>query len=364
MLDRYKEILRKTATAPLETLTAWYSLYRMKEDPFLSPVPLEDIDYFVDRQNLVEALIRDVGVAARNIPAIVLLVGPHGFGRTTLLHHVKAILDNLGDEDEQFSFKGEVVSSKSLFELPEEGEGVQRYIQMAGKPADFLFVDDARPEHVTALCRHLTKTRLKVFAISPLHLEETLSPLLMSPTIRLIKEFDLNTTVAMLDKRIRFALIDKDISVSSSDLFEEEALKLIHDCSMGVPLLILKSASASLKLTRDMIVHASSPTWSKVDVDTAMRACRITKCYQARTEFPNLSTAKMHVLQLVFEMARSPTEIGSMTRRDRTTVSRHLNDLRELGLVEMSTHGRESMYTATEPTRIRFEIERMPKGGG
>jgi len=362
MLDRYKEIIDKAKSAKLETLTAWYSL-RMKEDPFTSLIPDEEIDFFVNREEVVESILYDIAVASRGIPIMILLVGCSGSGKSTTLKYIQNIFEKLGKESDEYYFEGLLVTADSLFETSEEVESLERlqpWLELSRKKLDYLLVDDAKIKHVGLIMREFVKTRLKLFALSPLEYEEVLSVLPVPPRINCLYPFSFGDTVSMLDKRIKRVLVDKNRKMSISTLFREDALRFIHECCMGVPGLILKCASMSLQILTNTNYGVPS---GRVTLDVAKRACRITRCLQAYENFEKISSIKRELLQTILNTERSPTEISSLLEKDRSTISRHLSDLRELGLVEFRTRGRESVYKVTLPLKIRFELENMPSGG-
>ena len=99
MLEKYAKLLRRARSAKLEALTAWYSFFGLKEDPFLSPIPKDEINYFVNREDVVDTIVYDVGVASRGIPIILFLVGPQGSGRTSILWYVKNVLERLREQN-------------------------------------------------------------------------------------------------------------------------------------------------------------------------------------------------------------------------------------------------------------------------
>jgi len=372
-LETYKEILKKAKTAKLETLTAWYSFFRMKEDPFLSQIPEEELDYFVDREDIVNSVIYDVGVASRGIPVTVLIVGPHGSGKTAILHYIANILKRLKQEyPNEYAFNGEFLSTDELFKEPvswdEEKESVgevQLWVKKSKEKKDFLFVDDVGLEHAKTITREFVNVKLKVFAIFPFDYEQIYSSLTVAPKSYFLQPMDFENSVQVLDKRVKRGITDKNHEISINDLFEEDALKAIYQYSLGVSGLTLKCASKSLNILLDKYYHNMTLVATgkqKVTYEIAIKACKITKCFQAYTEFENLSRFKKEVLQQVLKKPRTPTEISSILKKDRTTISRHLGDLRDIGLVNFEPKGRESMYVATEAVKIRFEMELMPKG--
>lgn len=363
MLEKYAKLLRRARSAKLEALTAWYSFFGLKEDPFLSPIPKDEINYFVNREDVVDTIVYDVGVASRGIPIILFLVGPQGSGRTSILWYVKNVLERLREQNpKEFSFKGELYSSISLFEKPESDESVQLWVKVCKKRRDYLFIDDAKPKQISMITREFTRTTFKVFVISPLDLKDVYSMVSVEPETLFLQPLSFEATTEMLEKRVNRVLLDKGKRTSIFDIFEEEALRVIHKYGMGVPDLILRCASWSLKLLRDKYVHEGVLKTGRriVSGDLATKACKITGCLQAVCEFERMSHAKMNVLERVLDSGKTPTEISAELGRDRTTISRHLNDLRKLGLVEFVAKGRESVYKATRPAKVRFEIERMP----
>lgn len=370
MLEKYKELLNKAKSARLETLTAWYSVFRMREDPFLSQISPDEIEYFVNREKIVDSIIYDIGVASRGIPITTLIVGPFGSGKTSTLRYISSILNTLKDQNpDEYSFNGELFASNTLFEKPDESEEdpeeVQIWVKIGKIAREYLLIDDAKPAQVKTIMREFTRTRLKVFTISPLDFNEIYSNFQITPKTLLLHPFDVNLTGEMLNRRIKRVLTEEDSDVSISYLFDQEALEIIHNYSMQVPYLILKCASNSLKLFRDIYNH--EPTYKdvkrqNVTSDIAIRACKITKCFYTIKEFENLSRTKLEVLRQTFPNGKTPTELSVILRKDRTTISRHLSDLRKKGLVEFTSRGREAVYKATESVKVRFEIENMPNG--
>jgi len=368
MLKKYESILEKAKSAKLETLTVWYMFFRMKENPFSSQIPAEEIDYFVDRENIVDSIIYDVGVASRDIPLTILVVGPQGSGKTSTLQYIHNILRRLGEEQpKKFLFKGDIFSSRSLFqEIDDDSEveeEIQTWVKVSKSVRDYLFVDDVKPSHVETIMREFTRTKLKVFSLSPLDYEGVYSKLSVTPKTHYLKPLSFEHMAQMLNKRIERVLMESNRQLSISDLFEEKALKTIHKYSMGIPGLILKCAAQSL--TSFLDIHRSGLSVDtaerpKVTEEIALQACKIVNCYHAFTEFRNLSRTKVRVLQQVLDYGKTPTELSSFFRKDRTTISRHLSDLRDLGLVEFFGRGRESVYKATEAVKVMFEIENMP----
>jgi len=369
MLERYKELLNSARSAELGALTVWYSLFRMREDPFSAQVSSEEIEYFVDRKDLVDSIVFDIGAASRGIPVVILVVGPFGSGKTAILQYIHSALKKLQEKyPDEYSVAGESLSAHSLFEKPEESEDeaeeVQLWVRNSKTDRNYLFVDDATPAYIKSVIQHFVRTRLKVFAISPLDYDEVYSILRVAPKTHFLHAFDIKAVEDMMDRRIKRALVN-ETELSVYDLFSEDALYIIHKYGMGVPYLILKCASTSLTLLRDTYAHKTTPDFAeskKVDSEIATRACKINKCFQAFTRFGEVSQTKLLVLKQVIKGGKTPTEISSILGKNRTTVSRHLSDLREEGLVEFTTRGRESVYEACEPVKIRFEIENMPKG--
>jgi len=374
MLKKYERILDNARSAKLETLTLWYMWFRMKENPFSSQIPVEEIDYFVDRERVVDSIIYDVGVASRGIPLTILVVGPKGSGKTAILLYIHNVLKKLHDEHpKKFLFKGDIVSSYSLFQETEKAgadsaseEEIQTWVRKSKDLRDYLFVDDVKSSHVELIMREFTRTRLKVFSLSPLDYEEVYSKLSVTPKTHFLNSLSFEDTIQMLNKRIERVLMESRKRVLISDLFEEEALRAIYEYSLGIPGLVLRCAAQSLTLLLDMYRSETSINASrrlKVTEDLALKACKIVDCFYAFTGFRNLSRTKIKVLQQILDYGKTPTELSLILGKDRTTISRHLSDLRKLRLVEFTGRGRESVYKATDAVRVMFEIKSMPKGG-
>jgi hypothetical protein len=123
--DRYKTILDKARNEKIEVLNTWYSLFKLKEDPFAREIPDEEIEsYFIDRENIIENVIFDIGVASREIPIIVLIVAPTGFGKSSLLKYIYYIITKIASSNkEKYNFKGEYMPAPALFDTEYGGGG-------------------------------------------------------------------------------------------------------------------------------------------------------------------------------------------------------------------------------------------------
>lgn len=365
MLEKYEDLLSKARTAELGALSTWYKLFGLKEDPFLAQIGSNEMDYFVDRERLVEAIVFDIGVASRGIPVTLLVVGPPLSGKTAILRYVSGILKGLAEKSpDRYTFAGELLEPGELFEADEEeaeSESVQPWLRIAKKEMDYIFLDSATPEQVKLVLREFTKVNLKVFSILPHHLEVAYSELKAEPKTLFVSRMAPRDIRDVLSRRLARV---SDGQATIEKLFDSESLKIIDKYSMGVPGLALACASRCLTLLRNLYAHGSPEKLTestKVTADTALKACKIEKCYQALEGYSGLSHFKKEILEEVIFSGKSPTEISSTIRKDRTTVSRHLMDLREAGMVDFTTRGRESVYQATLATRVRYEIDLIPK---
>ena len=386
--DRYKTILDKARNEKLEVLNTWYSLFKLNEDPFAREIPDEEIDsYFIDRENIIENIIFDIGVASRGIPIIVLLVAPTGFGKSSLLRYIHHIITKIASSDtKNYSFKGEYMLSESLFDTKDGvGEGgedsndddnnnkdsVQSWIKISKKVMDFILFDDANPNYIRTIINEFINTKLKLFAISPIDLEQALSIIQYEPKIYFLSEFNYNDCVRMLEQRLKMTIqTENKNNIKIYDLFDETAIKTIYDNSFGIPKLILECSSKALSLLKSIVIGKASKSEQrqidntnnnkKVTSQIAIQACRQIKCQQAKKEYENLSNVRKEIIDKIIFKTRSATDIAAEIRKDRTTVSRYLNELKDLDLITFNTHGRETVYKATLPTQILYEMKLMP----
>ena len=385
--DRYKTILDKARNEKLEVLNTWYSLFKLNEDPFSRQIPNEEIDsYFIDRGNIIENIIFDIGVASRGIPIIVLLVAPTGFGKSSLLRYIHHIITKIASSDtKNYSFKGEYMLSESLFDTKDGGgeggedsnddennkDSVQSWIKISRKVMDFILFDDANPNYIRTIINEFINTKLKLFAISPIDLEQALSIIQYEPKIYFLSGFDYNDSVRMLEQRLKMAIqTENKNNIKIYDLFDERAIKTIYDNSFGIPKLILECSSKALSLLKSIVIGKASKSEQrqidntnnnkKVTSQIAIQACRQIKCQQAKKEYENLSNVRKEIIDKIIFKTRSATDIAAEIRKDRTTVSRYLNELKDLDLITFNTHGRETLYKATLPTQILYEMKLMP----
>ena len=387
--DRYKTILDKARNEKLEVLNTWYSLFKLKEDPFAREIPDEEIEsYFIDRENIIENVIFDIGVASREIPIIVLIVAPTGFGKSSLLKYIHHIITKISSSNkEKYNFKGEYMPVQTLFETEDDrrgGEGdtnddddnnnkdnVQSWIKISKRIRDFILFDDANPNYIRTIIKEFTNTKLKLFAISPIDLEQALSIIQYEPKIYFLSDFNYNDSVRMLEQRLKITIqTENKNNIKIYDLFDETAIKTIYDNSFGIPKLILECSSKALSLLKSIVIGKpfkseqhqidNNNNNKRVTSQIAIQACRQIKCQQAKKEYENLSDVRKEIIDKIIFKARSATNIAAEIRKDRTTVSRYLNELKDIDLITFNTQGRETLYKATLPTQILFEMEHMP----
>ena len=387
--DRYKTILDKARNEKLEVLNTWYSLFKLKEDPFAREISDEEIEsYFIDRENIIENIIFDIGVASREIPIIVLIVAPTGFGKSSLLKYIYHIITKIASSNkEKYNFKGEYMPVQTLFETEDDrrgGEGdtnddddnnnkdnVQSWIKISKRIRDFILFDDANPNYIRTIIKEFTNTKLKLFAISPIDLEQALSIIQYEPKIYFLSDFNYNDSVRMLEQRLKITIqTENKNNIKIYDLFDETAIKTIYDNSFGIPKLILECSSKALSLLKSIVIGKPSKSEQqqidnnnnnkRVTSQIAIQACRQIKCQQAKKEYENLSDVRKEIIDKIIFKARSASDIAAEIRKDRTTVSRYLNELKDIDLITFNTQGRETLYKATLPTQILFEMEHMP----
>jgi len=391
--DRYKTILDKARNEKLEVLNTWYSLFKLKEDPFAREIPDEEIEsYFIDRENIIENIIFDIGVASREIPIIVLIVAPTGFGKSSLLKYIYHIITKIASSNkEKYNFKGEYMPAPSLFDTEDDRSGaataevegesnddnydsnkdnVESWIKISKRIRDFILFDDANPNYIRTIIKEFTNTKLKLFAISPIDLEQALSIIQYEPKIYFLSEFNYNDSVKMLEQRLKMTIqTENKNNIKIYDLFNETAIKTIYDNSSGIPKLILECSSKALSLLKSIVIgkariseqqQIDNNNNKRVTPQIAIQACRQIKCQQAKKEYENLSDVRKEIIDKIIFKARSATDIAAEIRKDRTTVSRYLNELKDIDLITFNAQGRETLYKATLPTQILFEIEHMP----
>jgi predicted transcriptional regulator/ABC-type cobalamin/Fe3+-siderophores transport system ATPase subunit len=382
--DRYKTILDKARNEKLEVLNTWYSLFKLKEDPFAREIHDEEIDsYFIDRENIIENIIFDIGVSLREIPIIVLIVAPTGFGKSSLLKYIYHIINKISSSDkEKYNFKGEYMTAQTLFDTEQREEGedtnddnnkdsVQYWIKISKKLMDFTLFDDATPNQIRTIINEFTNTKLKLFAISPIDLERTLSIIQYEPKIYFLSQFNYNDSVKMLEQRLKMTIqTENKNNIKIYDLFEETAIKTIYECSFGVPKLILDCSSKALSLLKSIVIgktkreqqtqNGNNSNNKRVTSQIALQACRQIKCQQAKKEYENLSDVRKEIIRKIMFKERSAADLAAEIGKDRTTVSRYLNELKDLDLITFNTHGRELLYKATLPTQMLYEMEHMP----
>lgn len=363
-LKEYKNILDEAKKTKLEILSTWYSLFNMREDPFSADIRLQDFNFFVNQDEIIKSLIFDIGVASRGIPVTELLVGPSGSGKSTILSYVHHVICQLSREDPDFNIRGNLMSIEQLLENNDSAEsGNEQKIFIESRlMRDYFFFDDVDYNQISRIKEYFVKTKLKLFSTTPTHFLRIKQELDTKPNVFYVRPLTIKDTKDMLDRRVTYSLFDTNTEITVEEIFDTESIKIIHEYCFGLPKLILKCASACLQsLAINYRKDRTKISRHKVTIDVAEDACKYVKCYQAYKYYKDLNEHKMIIICEVIDTEKTPTEISSNLQKDRTTISRHLNELHGMGLVRLETHGRESRYRATEPVRILKEIMTMPK---
>jgi DNA-binding transcriptional ArsR family regulator len=168
----------------------------------------------------------------------------------------------------------------------------------------------------------------------------------------------------LLDRRVKGASLKREAPPEITDMFEKKALEVLYDNSVGNPGLLLRCASKALEVLRNHTIDGSQAKTLgkfKVNEETALQAASIVGCLQAKDGLQALSKFKAIIFEQILSTWMTPTQISSTLTKDRTTISRHLSDLKGMGIVEQSLRGRESYYRVTEPARVQYEVGKMPE---
>ena len=364
-LKEYKNILDEAKKTKLEVLSTWYSLFNMREDPFSADIRFQDFDFFVNQNEIIKSLIFDIGVASRGIPVAELLVGPSGSGKSTILSYVHHVICQLSREDPNFNIKGDFMSTEQLLENNDSAtsENEQKLFSESRRAHDYFFFDDAGYNQISRIREYFAKTKLKLYSTTPMHSFKIMQELDTKPNVFYVRPLTIKNTRDMLNKCITYSLFDSTVQITVEEIFDTESIKIIHEYCFGLPKLILKCASACLQyLALNYEQDRTKINKHKITAAIAEDACKRVQCYHAYSYYRDLNEHKMIIIDEVTDKEKTPTEISSNLQKDRTTISRHLNELHGMGLVGLETHGRESRYKATEPVRILKEIMAMPKG--
>lgn len=359
-VKKFKDILDEAKNARLDSISAWYPLFNLREDPFSTNVPKDDVDLFVNQEDIVKSIIFDIGVSKRGIPIVSLLAGPVGSGKTSILSYINTTMKQLSKQDE-YRFNGRLESMNQLFEKDDDDEeSLQRWINLSVEKYDYFFFDDASPIQVASMMQHFVKTNFKLFSIRPQNVEQAIDRLNTAPNVFYMKPMKVGEARNMLDRRIKRALLDQHSNLSVDSFFDYNAIKTMVKFCFGIPKLILKCASTSLHILRELN-RVKMTDVNKITKELAEISCIRIKCHQAYNNYNSISGHKSVILMQIMDKAKTPTEISSEIKKDRTTVSRHLHELHELGLAEFSQRGRESYYCATEAVQTLVDVGSMPK---
>lgn len=362
MLKRYKDILDKAKSAELSTLSMWYSLFRIKEDPFIADLTLEEIDYFVNREEIVESIIYDIGVATRGIPITVVLVGPTGSGKTTLIQYISKVMEKLAKQNPKtYSFPGSIINFNQSSEIDDEVNKPLNWLNKSNSEYSFIFFNDIKVLHLRVIREYFSKVKFKGLLINSFDLEDVLSEMNYTPKIVAIDSLTKDHCIELLNKRLEY-FIDKERIPSITNLINGNAIDIIYKYSMGNPLLLLSCISKSFELKMSIFSNEKNIDKNELVIDSeiALKACMITKCFNALEDFEAQSKAKKELLIKMLNIEwKSPTQLSSIFLKDRTTISRYLNELYKSKLINQKSRGRESLYKITLPLKILLEKEYM-----
>ena len=115
----YKKMIDKALELDPQLVRLKY-IKDQQANPF-NELPFEQ-DIFIDRSDITEDLIFEIGMAKHNIPKIIFITGTWGCGKTRFLLNIKKILNRLNKEDKKYYFQHRLFDVPFLFDEAEEEE--------------------------------------------------------------------------------------------------------------------------------------------------------------------------------------------------------------------------------------------------
>lgn len=340
----------------------WFQYFRMKNDPTESEPVNSDFDAnLVDRQQEARTIGLILGSAAKGSSAIILLLGPVGSGRTSLVN----FLLHLNEQASQEKIRCHKVSLRELTMY--KPDRIADYFEKnMAKDTKLLILDDVEElgdKLLEALTTQVPRAVLKLVVTTPAHFlalrhrDELVSRWRMA----LVSPLTERDSLAFL-KNIMTRALQRSSDYSS--LFESDAVpRMICEYGMGIP-------GLTLNLLRQCFLLAYQKDSPRLDKTTVLEVARRGAYEVALKQIieHKLTEKLFEVLFTLYFMTSfvpgaqgaeggTANQLEEQLDMDRTTVAHYLSELYEMGVVTKQKRGKPVYYKVPEPVQAALELD-------
>ena len=303
----------------------------------------------VGRENELAKIGEYIGsLKSRSEDRHLVINGVEGSGKT---HLSLLVGELLGRNEPEISY---------VYKTPEEMKDEEKFSSMVSnlKSSDkckLLVIDDAwkekRISHVLKMLRDETSNILVMTTWTPeaLHMaDERVTESFPKSAEIYLEPFDRGQVDELLENVFSImSTADENVDLS------EEYIKEIHDISEGVP-------GLAVKLTKLSIKQSFHSERELIDVNSVREVADKYGINNIRNKLSNLSETKHLILEktLVSSDPRglNPSKIAKELKKDKSTISYHLRDLKKNDLIKKESYGRQTFYTPQKLAKPLIQI--------
>jgi len=321
MSDDPKELTKKIILNAIKSEKRperlWYLDY-FEKDPFESRYDESVSSFFFNQEKAKNELAEYIGFALKGAVGNIAIAGSYGCGKTTLFFYMKFIIDELVQTNDEF----QKVKFVSYWDTDEEN--IHDY-----EDNNIVFLDDCTVfDDVMKHLRALKKsTRLIVSFWDQLVLERALenkNNLAFFDKILFLKKIEnLDELKNFLELRFKYARATKKLL----EIINEKNLSLILTYSKGIPAAILQIVQFIFSMKFKLGIK-------EID-ENFVRDCLLKLGYFKETTKALRNTMKLICFYyLQYENYIKSKDLQEITRKDISTINKHIKALENLNLIE------------------------------
>jgi DNA-binding transcriptional ArsR family regulator len=355
-LNRFQEAFERGQEGQISNYEAW--LQENGTDPektgkeYLENYFQENPEKAVNHEEELEDVAEYIGFFSRRSNVYHLpVIGVSGIGKTQFIQTVSNLLEQIEPEIEQRSYNADNFSElgeeeERIFEIRDELRGLDKVV---------VYIDDCEWEQAESLVEafrvieSVVDDALLVTSWTPeywKHHSEDVESVLPASTEIHLSPFSESDGVEAL-KQVFEAVSDDGFELP------EAFLKQIHEYSGGIPGVFTVLALESMREAFVKELELGS-------VDSVKAAAEKLNLVGLEESVYELSDTKLtiltHMLLWNHRGGIRPSQLVDLLDRDKSTVSYHLKDLKDDGLVESEKQGRSAYYRVKNQVKPFIQI--------
>lgn len=337
----FKEAVSRGQKGELSNFQNWLSQAEITESKYNNLINnlRNEQPFTVDREEAIREIGEYLGsLKAEEVNRHIVLNGVEGSGKT----HVSIAIKTLIEENESDLSFTRVVPE----DISQENEFSTFIAELENQQQKkVVFIDDVwKEKRISHVLRKLNENIENILVITswdPEQLyykgEEIRRSFPQADEIYL-EPFDSEQTETLIYKVIDFVSEGESKKEVSNEFISE-----IKKNSQGVPGLAIKLFEQSIKKS----FHSSDR--DTLDADSVREVAEKRGITGIREKLRSLSETKSHILEKTLTASDprglNPSKIAKELKKDKSTISYHLRDLKNQKLIEKESYGRQTFYT-------------------